>query len=425
MTKFDSGRTIAGQCSSGQLLEPIERVRAAILAQAEPVDGTERVPAGAALGRVVARGVDSSVNVPPFDNSAVDGYGVGEEALGRPAPQYLRLTGSAFAGGPLAGSLAIGEAIRVTTGAAIPKEVRAVAAEEHCARTEGGVTLLRSLADGLNIRRAGEDIVAGATVIEAGQVVDARHCAVLAGIGCRELTVRRRLRVGVLSNGNELVEAGGHCGPGKICDVNRPMLLALVARPWIEPVDLGIAGDDARELAALLQAAAKRVDIVLISGGVFGSDADCVAAALALNGGVVRQHQVAMKPGKRLLSGRIGAMTVLALPGNPLAALVGFILFGRPLLAALAGASPEGQPDSEAIAAGAFIHAPGRTEFVPSRIAGRSGCGRLLVEGAGRGGAVHLSPLASADGLVELPAQEGDLAPGAVLRFHPFGQGCL
>lgn len=420
MTKADAVQGL-NDASLGAPAGTIESVIDAIVAMALPIHGAETIEIGAALGRVLAADVCSPSQLPVFDNSAVDGFGIGRLALDT-APCRLSLAGRVAAGRSAPSPpLGDGEAVRLLTGAPIPPGVRAVVAEEHCERSTAAIVLRRPVREGLNIRRAGEDIRVGAVAVAAGQRIDARHVALLAGIGCREVSVRSRVRVGILSSGSELVDAGAELPPGKIRNVNGPMLRALLSQSWLEVCDFGICPDDPEALTRSIGAAAGRTDVLLATGGVFGSDTDCLAMAVAGLGGTVVHCQVAMKPGKRLLIGRVGRMLVLALPGNPTAALVSFLLFGRPLLARTAGLVAIFQPECTAITAERLPHAAGRTEFTFVRVCGRAGDGSPLVEPMGRGSS-HVSRLAEADGLAQLPASEGDIPVGsrvAVLLFRP------
>ena len=203
-------------------------------------------------------------------------------------------------------------------------------------------------------------------------------------------------------------------------DSNRPMLAALLARPELEVTDLGLLADDPRALAACLAGAAGAHDLILASGGVSGSDADHLPGALRAIGGEVTTLKLALKPGKPLAHGRLGAALCLFLPGNPLAALVSMLVFGRPLLARLAGASVPALAPAAAAAAEGFARRPGREEFIPARVAGHDAEGLPLLERTGRAGSARLLPLSRADGLLWLPADAERVAPGDRLRFHPF-----
>lgn len=384
-----------------------------------PVDGVYDVPLAAARGRVAAGDITAMVPLPRFDNAAVDGYGLNAADLGG-GPATLRVVGRAAAGHAADSFAEPGVAVRVLTGARVPDGVAAVIAQERTVRDGDALTVRQPPVPGANIRRRGEDVAPGTVIVRAGTVLDARHLAILAAAGVARLTVRRRLRVGVLSTGDELVEPGTEPGPSGIVDSNRPMLTALIAGPAFEVIDLGAVADRVEAVAAVLASAARHLDLVVSSGGVAGSEADAVADAIRRAGGTCRSLKLALRPGKPIAVGRLGDTAVLALAGNPVAAMVGLLLFGRPLAARLAGAAAPGRGGFPAEAAEPIRHRSRRTEFLPAAITGRTADGRPTIASLGRGGSARLLPLAAADGLAELSAEEGDAETGATVRFHPF-----
>jgi molybdopterin molybdotransferase len=399
------------------LLSP-EAAAAIVLDGVAAVDGVYTLPLAGARGRIAAADIVSPVPLPRFDNAAVDGYGLAIADLAGPAS--LQVAGRAAAGHAAGAAAAPGRAVRVLTGARVPDGVAAVIAEERTRRSGERLEVPEPPAEGANIRRRGEDVAPGTVVVRAGTVLDARHLAILAAAGIDRLAVRRRLRVGVLSTGDELVEPGVEPGPNGIVDSNRPMLTALIAGPAIEVVDLGSAADRVGAVAAVLGGPGAGLDLVVSSGGVAGSEADAVADAVRAAGGSCRSLKLALRPGKPIAIGRVGATTVLALAGNPVAAMVGLLLFGRPLVARLAGAPAPERGGFPAEAAEAIRHRPGRTEFLPAAVVGRTADGRPRIASLGRGGSARLLPLVAADGLAELPADGGDVAAGNSVRFHPF-----
>lgn len=391
-----------------------------ILAFAQAVGERQALPVAAANGRILARDVATTFPLPRFDNSAVDGYGITVADVDRPPPLRLTVTGQVAAGAAIASVARAGEAVRILTGAAIPAGVAAVIMEERCRRDGDTLTVDQTVAHGMNIRRQGEDVGQGAAIVESGTLLDARHIAILAAAGVGAVDVVRPIRVGILSNGNELRDDNAALAAAQIHDANRPMLKALLARPWIEVVDLGCHRDDPQVLSRVFAAGAAQTDVIVSSGGVTGSDADHVGPAIAAAGGVVRRFRLALKPGKPVLAGRIGRTALLGLPGNPVAALVDFLLFGHALLAATAGLPAAYPVGGRAVAAAPFARAPGRTEFVPVRIVGRHPTGCPIVDWLGRGGSARLRPLALADGLAEIAADVAAVTPDAAVAFHPF-----
>ncbi len=396
---------------SGDRLLPLHEARAALLRDIAPVGGITSRASGDALGRVLAEAPRARASTPPFDQSAMDGYGL--HAANLAAGTALPVTRRIAAGDPPGAALVAGQAVRILTGAASPPGVAAVVMEEQVLEQDGTITLKRPVKHGENLRLCGEDVAAGDVLLRPGLRLDARHLALLASAGIAHVAVRRPLRVAVLSNGNELGAA--------VHDSNRPMLLALLRGAGIEATDLGIVPDRAVELAAVLGQAASDHDAVLASGGISGSEADCLPAAARMAGGEITTMKLAVKPGKPLAFGSIGHARCLFLPGNPLAALVGMLTLGRPLLARLAGEDPVPLPRPIAARAGETVRRkPGREEFLPARIMDHDAFGAPILRAAGCAGSARLVPLASADGMMHLPADAEGLQSGDAVAFHPF-----
>jgi molybdopterin molybdotransferase len=367
-----------------------------LLADAAPVAREATVALPDALGRVLARAVVAQADLPPFDQAAMDGFGFTGADCAAEAPPRL---GRRIAAGDAPGAaVAPGEAVRILTGAAVPAGVAAVLMEEHAAVRAGQVLARRRPRPGQNIRRRGEDVAAGAEVLPPGTCLGARHLALLAALGVTRVPVRHRVRVALLSNGNELDGRRG------LRDSNRPMLAAVLAGQPAEVEDLGLLPDDPARLAAALRKAAAQADLILSSGGVSGSDADHLPAALAAAGGEVEVLRLAQKPGKPLAHGRLGGARCLFLPGNPVAALVGMLTLGLPLLHRLAGLPGRAPRLLPCVLAEGFARQPGRVEYVPVRAFGETEDGLLLVERTGPAGSARLLPLAAADGLLRVPA---------------------
>jgi len=373
-----------------------------------------------APGRVLARDVTTATPLPPFDNSAVDGFGVSAFDLDRRPPLRLKLTGRLVAGDNATLPLQTGEALRLFTGAAVPPGVAGIVLEERCQQIGSAVSVSVPVPDGANIRRRGEDVAEGAVIVEAPTVLDARHIAILSAAGVSDVVVQRKVRVAVLSTGDELCEPGTRLDPAQVYDANRPMLLALLVCGWIDAIDAGRHPDDPAALHHVLARCAEDADVVISTGGASGSDTDHVAPAVIAAGGSIRRMRLALRPGKPILGGTIGRTAIVGLPGNPVAALVNFMLFGRAVVSVAAGLASHRPCGQAALTAGGFAHSAGRTEFVPVRVVDRDGAGRPRVEKLGRGGSARLRPLVMADGLAEIPADQADLGDGASIAFHAF-----
>lgn len=417
--------SVSSECGCGlpaqQRLVPIAEALAAIVDGVGPVSGTEILPVAQARGRVIAAPVASEMPLPRFDNSAMDGYAIHGDDISRAAP--LRLTDRIAAGRGQIAALAAGTTVQILTGAPVPAGVAAVVPHEQTRRAGDDIIIESPIALGDNIRRAGEDMVAGQPLLQAGTRLDPRHIALLLAAGLIHVPVTRRVRVGLLSSGDELVSAGEALGPHHIVDTNRPLLSALLVAPDVELHDFGIVEDSRNAVSERIRDAAAKTDLLITTGGICGSDADHIAPAICAAGGSCRQLKVALRPGKPIGIGRLHATRIMCLPGNPLSALVTAVLFLRPLLRALAGEQPQQLSGIAAVAGEVLRHSPGRTEFVPVIVTSSiDAWGRPQVASLPRGSHRLLS-LVKADGFAELPENSGDILPGETVKFHPFISG--
>ncbi len=400
----------------------LEAARERVLAGLEPL-APVALPLEDAVGCVVAETVTAREAVPPFDNSSMDGYAL-RSGDTRGAPARLRLVGSVFAGESGSLALGAGEAIRIMTGAPVPRGADAVCRQEDTAREGDAVVIERPVDPGESIRRAGEDVAVGAALLAPGEVVTPAHRGVLAGQGLAAVVVHRRPRVGVLSTGDELSDEPVLV-PGAIRDTNRPTLLSTLVASGFEPVDLGHVGDDAAAIEAALVRGLASCDAVVTTGGVSVGDADFVKSVVAtLCPERAWSMQVAIKPGKPFTYGRTPTgQPVFALAGNPVSTLVGFELFVRPALRALAGHRELERPTTLATCDVALARRPdGRTHLVHVEVA-FDGDGRLHVVGTTRQGSHLLHAVASANALARLEdgdgAAVGDAVPVMVLGPVP------
>ena len=315
-----------------------------------------------------------------------------------------------------------GQAVRIFTGAPLPAGADAVAMQEHVvAGPDGAIRPTGAIRPGDNIRRAGEDVALGDPLAPAGAVIDARHIGLAAAVGLPTLPVLRRLRVALVSTGNELAQAGQTLAPGQIFDSNRPMLMAALERPALDVTDCGALPDDCSAIAAFLADGAKRFDLIVATGGASVGDEDHLAAALAQAGGAVDFARVAIRPGKPFAFGRVGGASLASLPGNPFAAFVAALLFVRPMIERALG--QPATPFAPLPARAGFAHprAPTRTEFLPARLVERGRDGEPVIEPLGRGGSARLRPLIGADGLAVVPCGDTPVRVGDPVGYLPFG----
>jgi len=371
----------------------------------------------------MAETIRATTPVPAHTNSAVDGYAFAASGYDRSNGTTFQLAGRAAAGHPLDEAVAAGRACRILTGAVLPGGVDTVAMQEDCdVGSDGSILVPPGLKTGANVRRAGEDVAAGAVLIEAGNTLTPQDLAALASVGRASVTCHRRLSVAIVSTGDEVRRPGtGDLLPGQVFDANAPMLAALARLTGAEVSDLGIWPDDATAVRERLADAARTFDVVLTSGGASRGDEDHMSAALAALGS---RHfwQLAIKPGRPMMLGQIGSTPVVGLPGNPVAVFVCFLMYVRPMLLRLGGgpfAEPRRWP---AIAEFGFKgRKTGRREFWSGRLVARAD-GRLGAEKYARDGSGLISGLRFAEGLIDIPEDAGGVAEGDVVQFIPFSE---
>jgi molybdopterin molybdotransferase len=388
-----------------------------------PVTETERVPLAGARGRVTAVDVTAPENLPPFDNSAVDGYAVRHADLHSDGDTKLRIAGRLTAGARSDIALKPGEAIRIFTGAAMPAGADTVFMQEDVTVEGDQVTVPKGLKLGANRRLAGEDVPAGSVVLPTGTVLEPQHIALAAALGITVLEVRRRLKVAIFSTGDEVVEPGSARGGAAIYDANRYLLSELLERLGAQVTDLGILADDPDGLARALRAAAAGHDLIVTSGGVSTGEADYVRSAVERIGSLVF-WRVAIKPGRPVALGVIRAPSghsaaFVGLPGNPVAVFVTFVRVVKVLLRRLAGAQPQKLVPLPVRAAFAYKKKKDRREYV--RVALKRGAdGEIEAVKHPQDGAGILTSLTETDGLLEFPEDVTTIEPGARVGFLPY-----
>lgn len=408
---------------SGPLM-PIEKMEALIAARIVPVKETERVRLHDARTRVTATDVKAPVDLPLFDNSAVDGYAVRHADLN--GETRLKISGRVTAGRRADAVLGAGETIRIFTGAPMPAGADTVFMQEDVKADGDSVTLPSGLKKGANRRLAGEDLRAGSVAIPAGTVLEARHIALAAALGLTELDVRRRLKVAIFSTGDEVVEPGTKRGGAAIYDANRYLLSDLLERLGAVVTDLGILADKPEELARALHAAAADHDLIITSGGVSTGEADYVRDAVERIGKLVF-WRVAIKPGRPVAMGVVrgedagSGAAFVGLPGNPVAVFVTFVRVVRPLLLRLAGAEPQKLVALPVRAAFAFRKKKGRREYVRVALR-RAPDGEIEAVKHPQEGAGIITSLTETDGLLEFPDDVTEIRSGARVGFLSYAQ---
>ncbi len=380
--------------------------------------GVEDVPLIEADGRVLAEDIAAPLDLPPFDNSAVDGYAVRFADLAEGQETVLAVVGRIAAGAALGGPVPARGAVRIFTGAPLPAGLDTVFMQEDVGAAGDAVVLPAGLRPGANRRLAGEDIARGGTALLAGHRLSPRDIGLIAALGLTTVPVRTPLRVAVFSTGDEVVSPGEPLGPAKLYDANRFMLQAMLRRLGCRATDLGILRDEPRALARALAGAAADHDLIVTSGGVSTGEEDHVKAAVE-SAGALTFWRIAIKPGRPVAMGVVAGTPFIGLPGNPVAAFVTFAHVARAVIARLTGerlARPRAYP---VLAGFAYRKKEGRREYVRVRIE-EGDDGALVARKHPREGAGVITSLTETDGLIELPEPVTRVEPGEVLRFLPY-----
>jgi molybdopterin molybdotransferase len=400
----------------GGPLMSVDDAVAIIAKRVSAVQEVETIELGGADGRILAQDIVAPLPLPPFTNSAVDGYAVRSRDLSGAAEQSLPVAGRIQAGAAAGEAIAPGHAVRIFTGAPMPDGADTVFMQEDVRIDDAGrLVLPPGLKAGANVRPAGEDMALGTAALPAGRRLRPQDIALAAAFGLTRLTVRRRIRVAVFSTGDELVSPGAPRAAAQLFDSNRFMLMAMLARLSCEVSDLGILRDDRASLAVALKQAAGRHDLVLTSGGVSTGEEDHVKAGVESVGSLVL-WRMAIKPGRPVAMGIIGGTPFIGLPGNPVASFVTFVHVVRPTVLALAGASRQGLVPMPVRAAFSYKKKIARREYV--RVNLQQGAdGVLEAIKFPREGAGLLSSLVETDGLVELGESVTQVEPGQIVGF--------
>jgi molybdopterin molybdotransferase len=394
----------------------VDKAVAIIAARVTPVQEVETVDLRSADGRVLAAGISAPLPLPPFTNSAVDGYAVRSDDLPLTSERPFPVTGRIQAGASAQAPITPGHAMRIFTGAPMPEGADTVFMQEDVRIDEAGrVVLPKGLKAGANVRPAGEDIDAGTPALPAGQRLRPQDVALAAAFGLTRIEVRRRIRVAVFSTGDELVSPGAPRAAAQLFDSNRFMLMAMLARLGCEVSDLGILRDDRAPLADALTKVAGAHDLILTTGGVSTGEEDHVKAAVESVGTLVL-WRMAIKPGRPVAMGIIEGTPFIGLPGNPVASFVTFVHVVRPAVLALSGALQQHLIPMSVRAAFTYRKKIARREYVRAHLQ-RGADGVLEAQKFPREGAGLLSSLVETDGLIELGEEITRVEPGQTVGF--------
>ncbi len=402
-------------------LVPVHEAIVRMLGELAPIAATEIIALHDSLDRVLAEPVVAPINVPGADNSAMDGYALRKQDCN----DALTLIGESFAGHPFTGELRAGQAVRIMTGALVPAGADTVVMQENVTRHEQHIRIHQVPELGENIRRVGEDIAQHMQVLAQGQRVTALDIGLLASLGIAQVSVVQRVKIALLTTGDELLAPGTTYQAGKIYDSNRPLLQALLTRMPVEVLDLGIVPDNPAALRAAFTHAREFADLVISTGGVSVGDADYTKDILA-ELGEINFWKIAMKPGKPFAFGVLGNNAraqqcwFCGLPGNPVSTAVTYHQLVVPALRFLAGEAPGDAPVITAIAAHPLKKQPGRMDFQRGIFSGVNGVNSVASAGIQSSGV--LSSMSKANCYIRLPAERGHIAAGETVDVILFDQ---
>ncbi len=406
--------------ASTQGLLPFNEAQEKIFEQITPISATESVTVKEALGRTLGEEIISPINVPAYNNSAMDGYAIQGDDLPEAGTVTLEVIGSSFAGTPFEGTLQSGQSVRIMTGAKIPQGADTVIMQEKATRKEEQVSF--SSKDnhkaGENVRMAGEDMRESEAVLQPGKTLGAAELGMIASLGYGEVQAKRRIKVAFFSTGDELCSAGETLGDGQIYDSNRYTVFSMLSSLGVELIDLGIIRDQRDLIEQAFLDAAKQADVVITSGGVSVGEADFVKETLDKLG-EVNFWRIAMKPGKPLAFGKINSAWFFGLPGNPVSAMVTFLQFVRPAINHLAGRERVNPFRIPLRCTNKLKKRPGRLEFQRG-IMEQGENGETVVRGAGHQGSHILRSMSIADCFIVLPAENGGVEAGEWVEVEPF-----
>ena len=406
------------ETGSGRSLLPVAEARTAILNGLQPIPGWERVAVRNALGRVLADDIVAPYNVPAHDNSAMDGYAVRAQDLAHSGETALNLVGTAFAGRPFSGVVGSGQAVRIMTGASIPQGADTVVVQEVTRREQDIVFIPAGQKKGQNLRHAGEDLAEGAVALAAGGRCGPAELGLIASLGIAEVAVHRRLRVAILSTGDEIASIGRPLGPGEVYDSNRYTLFGALSRLGCELLDMGVVPDRPEALETAFRDASEAADVVITSGGVSVGEADFIREMMSRLGEVAF-WKLAIKPGRPMAYGRIGNAILFGLPGNPVAVMVTFYQFVQDALLKLMGVRPLPPADEFPVRARfAMRKQPGRVEYLRGKL--QRDADGLSVALVGAQGSGVLRSMSEADCFVVLPEDCTAVQAGDMVRIQPF-----
>ncbi len=405
-------------CCSAPGLLPFEQAMEKMLSAIEPIDETEFIPLSKALNRVLASNISSPLNVPPHNNSAMDGYAFKLASL--QDNHTLTMVGRSMAGAPFQGSCNIGECIRIMTGAKLPNCCDTVEMQENCQVNDKSITFLEDRTFNDNIRFSGEDIAINQQVFSQGKKLSAIDIGVLASLGVPTIEVFRKITVAVLATGDELKSPGETLNEGDIFESNSYALIAMLSKLNVTVINFGVIADDEQAIRDAFEQADQQADVVISSGGVSVGDADYTKLVLEQLG-EIGFWKIAMKPGKPFAFGKLANSYFFGLPGNPVSALVTAHQLAVPALLKLQGAQPRNKPLLKVKTATQLNKRAGRMDFQRA-ILSTNQQGEMIVTSTGSQGSGILTSMSTANCYIVLPASQGKVAANEIVDVQLFDE---
>jgi molybdopterin molybdotransferase len=403
-------------CCSAPGLLPFEQAMEKMLSAIKPICETEFIPLSQGLNRVLASNVSSLLNVPPHNNSAMDGYAFRLASLQEKST--LTMVGRSMAGAPFQGSCNLGECIRIMTGAKLPPCCDTVEMQENCQATENSITFLEDREFNDNIRFSGEDISINQQVFTQGKKLSAIDIGVLASLGVPNVNVFRKITVAVLATGDELKSPGETLNEGDIFESNSHTLIAMLTKLNVTVINFGIIADDEEAIRNAFEQADIQADVVISSGGVSVGEADYTKLILEQLG-EIGFWKIAMKPGKPFAFGKLPNSYFFGLPGNPVSALVTAHQLAVPALLKLQNAQPKKLPLLKVKTSTQLNKRPGRMDFQRA-ILSTNDQGEMFVTSTGSQGSGILTSMSTANCYIVLPASQGKVAANKIVNVQLF-----
>jgi len=394
--------------------QALDRIKESI----QPIKGKKNVTIRESAGHVLAEDVTSPLDVPPFINSAMDGYAIKSSDIPQTGEQTLKVIGKSFAGAPFNGQLKSGETVRIMTGAVVPDGADTVVMQEHAEVEGDNIKIGPDHKAKQNVRNPGDDFFTGDVIIKAGERLSPAKLGLLASVGVTEFKVIRKPVVAFFSTGDELKGVGQTLAPGDIYDSNRYILFGMLNKMGVECIDMGVVPDIKDEIELTLKEAANIADLVITSGGASVGEADFIKIILD-EVGKVGFWKIAMKPGKPLAFGHINNNIFFGLPGNPVATMATFYQFVQPCLNLLEGETTNDPIRLQAKCVNKLKKRPGRKDFQRG-IMSNDENGQLIVDTTGMQGSHMLSSMAKANCFIVLERDAGDIEVGKMVEVQPF-----